>query len=209
MSRRILAIGAGAAIAIVLLWFLLLWRPQSSRLDEATSRRDAAEAKNGELTLRVDELEDLERRRPELEAQKDELEAAIPAEADLGEFLLQADEAADAADVRVTSIAPSPPALNESAGGPTVVALTIDVQGGYFEVLDYLNRLDRLPRLVVTDDVGLAPAGEGGSDDALTASLTARMFTSEAPAAEPGAEGTTDTTAPAGETTTTTAAASS
>ena len=65
--------------------------------------------------------------------------------------------------------------------------------GGYFQVLDFVNRLDRLPRIVVIDSLSLSSGAAGG----LTASITARMFVS---AAKPVA-GSTGTT---GSTTTTT-----
>ena len=70
----------------------------------------------------------------------------------------------------------APPAAPGAAPGPPVlpaqVALSLQIGGGYFQVLDFLNRLDALPRLVVTDGLAIT------SDDKarLTVSVTARMF---------------------------------
>jgi hypothetical protein len=76
-------------------------------------------------------------------------------------------------------------------------------------VLDFVNRLTDLPRIVVIDNLSLA-AGDGSN---MTVSITARMFTtSAAPVAPPttapaaGATTTTVAGAPAGATTTTTGA---
>ncbi len=211
MSRRIVLIAAAAAIGIAALWFVLLWRPQSSKLDAAAMRKVEAENTNGELTLRVSELEDLERRKPQLEAQREALQAAVPGTADLGEFLLQVDEVAEQAGVNFSSIAPTPPAVSESGAPPTAVTLNISVDGGYFEVLDYLNRLDKLPRLVVTDTLTLNGAEDSDTgEQRVSATIAARMFTTEPPptadgTVAPGAASTTTAPGGASETTTTTA----
>ncbi len=88
---------------------------------------------------------------------------------------------------------------------PAEVKLTLQIRGGYFQVLDFMNRLEDLSRLVVTDGLNVT------ADQAarLTVSLTARMFTRAVPSAfAAGATGTpggggaaptpTPTTAPGG-----------
>jgi hypothetical protein len=40
------------------------------------------------------------------------------------------------------------------------------VKGGYYQVLDYLNRLESIPRLVVVDQVSLAAADATGAGGA-------------------------------------------
>lgn len=83
---------------------------------------------------------------------------------------------------------------------PAEIRLTLQIKGGYFQVLDFLNRLDDLPRLVVNDSLTVA------SDQSaqLTVGLTSRMFTRTVPpgytpTATGGATGgaaSTPTTAP-------------
>jgi Tfp pilus assembly protein PilO len=87
---------------------------------------------------------------------------------------------------------------------PAEIRLALQIRGGYFQVLDFLNRLDDLSRLVVNDSLTVT------SDESarLTVGLTGRMFTRTvppgfAPAGGPGAGG-----APAGGTTATTTAPS-
>jgi hypothetical protein len=38
------------------------------------------------------------------------------------------------------------------------------VDGGYFQVLDYLNRLEAMDRIVVVDTLSLAPSGAEDGD---------------------------------------------
>lgn len=61
---------------------------------------------------------------------------------------------------------------------PAEIRLTLQIRGGYFQVLDFLNRLDDLSRLVVNDSLTVT------SDESarLTVGLTSRMFTRTVPA---------------------------
>ena len=76
-----------------------------------------------------------------------------------------------------------------TTGSTDTVQISMELEGGYFEVLDYLNRLENMPRLVVVDQVSLSAAedtADTGGAPSLTASLTGRIFSqanSPAPAA--------------------------
>jgi Tfp pilus assembly protein PilO len=97
-------------------------------------------------------------------------------------------------DTTATTAAPTPTA--------SAINLSFEVKGGYFQVLDFLNRVDDLPRIVVVDSLDLGADEEGEATAAtastgLTATITARMFTGAAPAApaDATAGATTATTA--------------
>ena len=241
MNRKVLLIAAAGAVALVAAWFVLLWSPQSSRLEGARAREEAAAEVNSGLELRIDRLRDLRARRPELQADLDALKAGVPAAPELDQFLLDADDAAERAGVELTSITPSKPSADPAAAAtptsspsttaapaagatasvgdgavgapPNAITVAVDATGGYFQVLDFLNRLDDLPRVVVVESLALAsasgagaegdaataPATSGTSSSQLTMSISARMFTT-APAAaaqdaSAGAATTTTTTA--------------
>lgn len=87
---------------------------------------------------------------------------------------------------------------------PAEISIALQVQGGYFQLLDFLNRLDALPRLVVTDAINVS----ANTDARLTVGITARIFVRAIPPGFAGARATTTTTtaAGAGGSTTTTAA---
>ncbi len=126
------------------------------------------------------------------------LRAAVPSTPDLGEFILQANDIATASGIDWLSISPSPPAATGGGGPTSTIAVSIQIQGGFFEVLDYLNRLEDLERLVIVDTINISaaaptrgpaapgPAGSiGGSTDSsgapdLSVTLTGRMFTDAA-----------------------------
>jgi Tfp pilus assembly protein PilO len=92
-----------------------------------------------------------------------------------------------------------------TAAAPTAIPLSFNVKGGYFQILDFLNRVDDLPRIVVVDSLDLGaeedaadPTGTASTD--LNATITARMFTGATPTADATAGGAatpTPTTPPA------------
>jgi type IV pilus assembly protein PilO len=206
VNRRLVAIAFGAAVLLLALWFLLLWSPQGNKLSDAKKRTDAAQAENSTLELRLARLQAAQKDAPELMAQGEQLRRAIPETPELAQFILDANDAASAAGVDFLSISPTPPVPGVGAA-PAEVHLSIAVTGTYFEVLDYLDRLNDLPRVVVIDTLGLTPGGgASASPDQMSVSIAARMFTTQAPApkvtkAKPGSTGTTTSTVPGATTT--------
>ena len=200
MNRRGFLIALGASLALLGLWFVFLWGPQGGRLTDAQARTEAAEAQNSELELRIDRLEAAEEGAPARMAELAELRRAVPDEPELAQFILDANQAATDAGVDFLSISPGVPAAGVG-GLPPVITLSITVTGPYFSVLDYLERVDDLPRIVVIDGLTLTPDAGPGALQELAVSINGRMFASSAPQIPPP---TTVPPAP-GETTTTTA----
>jgi Tfp pilus assembly protein PilO len=104
------------------------------------------------------------------------------------------------------------PTTAAASAAPSAISLQMEVKGGYFQILDFVNRVNDFPRIVVVDSLDIAE-GEGSGSTAgaatstetgtdLTGTITARTFTG-APPADSAAAGTT-----AGATTATTAAPS-
>jgi type IV pilus assembly protein PilO len=214
LGRRSIVIGVVAAFVVLLLWWFLLWSPQRKKVDDAKARTEAAQQQAAQLRVTLSRLQELKRTEALKRSQIEALRIAVPDQPNLAQFILDANDAANKAGIDFLSVTPSPPATAAAggttpAGAPAAVNLAMSITGGYFQVLDFVNRLTDLPRIVVIDNLSLA-AGDGSN---MTVSITARMFTtSAAPVAPPttaSAAGATTTTvagAPAGATTTTTGA---
>lgn len=228
MNRRTLLIGAAVAVLVAVLWYFLLWSPRSDDIAAARDRKEAAQQQVAQLQTEIARLQAEQRDEPLRRAQLEKLRSAIPDDPNLAQFILDANDAAVRAGIDFISIAPTPPAAASTAattattvpaeGGeaatttapaqaaatpPAEVRLALQIQGGYFQVLDFMNRLNDLPRLVVTDSVNVSSDQTGR----LTVALQGRMFTRALP---PGFGGpptttTTTTTAPGSGATTTTA----
>ncbi|MGZ8763215.1 MAG: type 4a pilus biogenesis protein PilO [Acidimicrobiia bacterium] len=213
MKRNtILAVGAGALV-VILIWFFAFYKPKGDEVSKTNDEVATAERQQQDLEATLARLQALDKERPQQQATLDKLNAAIPATPDLAEFIFEANTAAAESGVDWLSIAPTPPVAS-ATGGPSEIVLNIQVQGGFFQVLDYLNRLENLKRLVVTDTVNLSAGGTDTSGSAgsttettlststsdsgaptLSVTLGAKMYTSATVA--PAAPGATPAPTPA------------
>lgn len=204
MKRNTLIACVAGGIVLVLLWYFLLFSPTSSDLNDTRDQVASVQSQNQQLENTIRRLKELSRNAPQQEATLRKLRAAVPANPDLGEFILQANDIASSAGIDWLSIAPTPPAATGSGGPESTIALSIQIDGGFFEVLDYLNRLEDLERLVLVDSINVSAAAEdnatggtgsesssssGGAPD-LSVTLTGRMFTSAAAPAPADGSGT-------------------
>jgi Tfp pilus assembly protein PilO len=227
VSRRHLMIGAAAGVGVLLFWFVFLWGPQGSKLSKARDRRDAALQEQQDLQVRIDRLKSLQAAEPQKRAQLESLRVAIPDEPNLAQFILDANTAANVSGIDFLSISPSPPATSGGPGGaagaaanpatpsaaPAMINLSLSVSGGYFQIVDFVNRLDALSRLVVIDSLSLTTGGQSTpGSTGLNVAITARMFVRTATpvagstaTATPGSSSTSTTTTTAPATTSTTA----
>lgn len=214
-------IGAAAGVAVLLLWYLLFWGPQNRALKEARKRRQTAEQQESQLRTEITRLRSAQREEQARRARLEALRTAIPDEPNLAQFIIDANNAAARSGIDFISVAPqvpaaaappmggpapaapaggTPPPPGPQGAAPAEVKLNLQIRGGYFQVLDFMNRLDDLPRLVVNDGVSITADQTGR----LTVGLTARMFTrslpagfaTTAPGGAPPAGGAPATTAP-------------
>ena len=181
MTRRHVALLGGGAVLVVLAWFALLWSPKGADLAEARDRRSAAEQDVTLLRARLAHLRAAKDDEPALRSRAEQLAAAVPEHADLASFLLDANAASARAGVAYLSITPSKP-VPSTTGGPSEVTFGLEVRGDYAKVLDFMDALLDLPRVVVVDTVGLAADQSVTGPPPLSVSLTGRIFTTEAPA---------------------------
>lgn len=181
MKNRTLTIGALAAVLVIALWWFFVYSGLSSKASDVTDDIDAAQAEQTTLRNQLAELEAIEAQGPEIEAQLTQLQQKLPANPDLASFLDITTQIERDSQVSFVSVAPGDPT---QAGSVATIPLTIVVEGGYFEVLEYLRRIEELPRLVVVDGISLTAGGasEAGAEASPTdapsiqVTLTARMF---------------------------------
>ena len=222
LNRRLL-IPLGVGVAVLVLWFVALWGPQGSALSSARKRASDATAQRETLRDQLRRLQDSQRNQPLKQSQLETMRVAIPDDPNLAQFILDANDAASRSGIDFLSITPSLPTASSAGPGSTVpgggsatpipIRIGMTVAGGYFQVLDFVNRLDKLPRIVVVDNISLSTAAATTAIPQLQATLAARIFTTSATpvsgattgggggGAAPGA--TTTTTGPGATTTTT------
>jgi Tfp pilus assembly protein PilO len=223
VNRRLL-IPLGIGLVILIAWFLLLYSPQSKALADARKRTNQATQQGATLRDQLTRLQQSRRDQPLKQSQLETLRVAVPDEPNLAQFILDANDAASKAGIDFLSITPTPPAAAQGATTPATAAggaaaggaaataapirIAMTATGGYFQVLDFVNRLNRLPRIVVVDTLQMGGQGAGAQ---LQVSMQERIFTTSARPVAGAAGGggaattgsSTTTTAPGGTTTTT------
>lgn len=195
-SRRApLLAGIGVAVVIVAV-ALFLVLPKMGEVSDAQTTLDAAVSEQQTLESQRNALLDAEERAPEAKATIAEVERLIPPVSDEPGLLLLLNNAAMASGLDVVSFAPSPGTFDETTGLSTI-AVSLSGSGTYFDVTEFMYRIETLPRAAKMSTISLAPggAGEGATTSTSTLSFTGTLTlytsdTSTGPGSVPGTQST-------------------
>jgi Tfp pilus assembly protein PilO len=196
-------VGALVAAFVLVLWYMMLFSPTSSKASKANKATAEAQTKVKTLQAEIRKIAPAQTgSQKELEAK---LQTAIPKTPAEAEFLRQLDSIKAATGVEFQSVSPGAPV---TAGGMSTISVSIVVKGSVAQVMSYLGRLEKLQRLFVTDNVGVTAAGSTsnagatasggpvgnvfagmGAPPALQVQITGRVFT-QAVVAVAGSGGT-------------------
>jgi hypothetical protein len=183
--RQELILAVGGALLVLVAATMLLVRPTRQATAEARADRDAAAAESQSLRDQIKALEALQPKEAELKAEASLAKAEFPATPALPGLVDALQDAASLAGVDLGTVAPSTPQV--SALSPLLAEITtaVAVNGGYFEIQDFLVRLENLvngsdpdrvaPRSVLVQSVNLASGAEGGAGDSAAATPSASV----------------------------------
>jgi Tfp pilus assembly protein PilO len=190
MRSRGVIVSVLLGVVVVLVWNLLVFAPKGRDLSAAKKDAQAAQALEQPLRAQLARLQEISKNGPAIAAQLDQLSSAVPTAPDLDGFILSANQIAVQSGIDWLSVSPS--VAQAGVTGASVIPLTMSIKGGFFQVLDYLNRLEDLDRLVIIDAIS-ATAGTADESGAVTTgaptlavTLTGRMFTMAPPATPAG-----------------------
>lgn len=190
---------AGAAALVVVVaaagWFLLI-SPRYSHAADLRSQAQEQEDANAALSKKVERLKQDEAKLPAQQALLATVQQRIPTDAALPSLTRQLVGAASAADVDLISINPdtaqvlqAPAAASGAQATPTPQAgatatttapavpdlsamhVQVKVNGGYFNVQQFLGKLEKLDRTVLVTAIDMAPGTplKAPGDDAAVA----------------------------------------
>ncbi len=184
MNRKVLLIGIAVLFVFGLAWMFLLYRPAGDELNDARDELDQVTATLAQLDGDLARLRSIESDLPRLQSGIETLRSAVPDEADLADFILSVNEASLAAGLEVTSIAPDQPRIGTGTG-LTEINVGLNTEGGYYRILDFLNRLAELHRVITIENVALTAIRDENpaQDPLLQVTLQARIYVN--PAAVP------------------------
>jgi Tfp pilus assembly protein PilO len=169
--RQELVLAPVGALLVLVAATLLLIRPTRQATAEARADRDTAVAESQTLRDQIKALEALKPKEAELKAQAELAKAEFPATPALPGLVDALQDAASQSGVELGTVAPATPEASTVNPLLAQITTTVSVNGGYFEIQDFLVRLENLvkgsdpsrvaPRSVLVESVSLT----GGSDE--------------------------------------------
>ncbi len=207
MKRKTVVITALLCVLVSALWYSRVYQPTKASASAAREEGQLAAHDNQGLEAKVAQLKALEANGAQTDAELAQLHQALPEKSELASFIRVANTMASDAGIDWISVAPTEPSVG---GEIATIPVSIQVKGGYFQVLDYLTKMEALPRLLIVDSVGISSSGAASSDapggaasvasagagsfggaPELSVTIAARMFTTAGvdttPAPAPGA----------------------
>ncbi len=201
-SKKAVILTSVAAFVVLIVWFLFLYNPQSKNLAAANENLSTAQSDETSLRAELAQLKELKTKEPDITADLARVNALMPNDPDLALFIREANRTATQAGIDWISVTSALPA---EAGPVSVVTLGMEIKGNFFNVIDYLDRMQRLPRAVTFSTMTVAGAGgdaasgdTGASSDpnAITVSLTGAMYMAPSVEAPSEADATSDSATP-------------
>jgi Tfp pilus assembly protein PilO len=181
--RQELVFAVAGALLVLVAGVMLLIRPTRQATAEARADRDAAAAESQTLRDQIKALESLKPKEAELKAQAALARAEFPATPGLPSLVDALQDSAGQAGVDLGTVSPSTPKASTINPQLAEITTTVDVSGGYFEIQDFLVRLENLvkgsdpgrvaPRSVLVQSVNLSSNAGNATGDSAAAAGTA------------------------------------
>jgi len=152
-DRNILILGSLGIVILVIAFYFLLLSPLLQSLNEQDQARDQKQDQLAQVQQEVNELEEVRQNSPEIERQLLELSKRIPTQPQIPTFVVQVQEIADASGVTQLTVEPGDAAAPAGGGDYQVIPITMQFNGTYDEMQDFLLRMRNLARLVAVTDV--------------------------------------------------------
>lgn len=203
MNRRGPIIAAVASAVVIALTILLVVLPKMSQVSKARADLSAATDQEQTLQGQLHALQDAQAAAPETKAQIAKLDNLVPSEADLPKLIKTLSDVSDRSSVDFFTMSPSVPTADPSGTFSTIIT-QVNVTGAYFAIIDFLYRLETLPRAAKVTSIALTPAAAETSTTTgatttgqLSLQLTVEFYTTDAsagPGSTPGPSVSTGTT---------------
>ncbi len=149
MKRRdiYILIGLGVLVLIVA-WYFLMISPKRDDVAEAQKLRDTEKRQFETDRARVERLP--EEKRAALQAQEDllKINKLVPVDKQVPSLIIELNQSANQSGIDFVKIAPKEPV---DVGGDTVIPMDLTFEGRFFDVNDFLYRVENYARLEGSD----------------------------------------------------------
>jgi Tfp pilus assembly protein PilO len=181
--RQELVVAAVGALVLLVAATLALVRPTRQATAEARADQQAALAESQSLRDQIKALEALKPKEAELEARANLARAEFPATPALPGLIDALQDSATLAGVELGTVSPATPKASTVNPLLAEISTTVNVSGGYFEIQDFLVRLESLvrgadpgrvdPRSVLIQSINLSSGSAAATGDSAAATTDA------------------------------------
>ncbi len=173
-------------------FYYLVYRPRTEELRRLEAQRQQLVLERQRLEALVASRPEVERRLEEVRSRIAELETKLPSARDIPVLLVQLDEAVRQSRAKITLVRPGPlqaptPQAPPQRGGqqpaqpeqPQYQTFTVELgaEGDYVALVDFLQRLENFPRLLVLSDFRMTPVQQEGRPPGSFLALSVRATT--------------------------------
>lgn len=176
MRRTGLLAGLGVLL-ITAAWWMFLISPRNAQISDLETERNVAIDTEGRLRVQIKQLEEIRDAEVQYLAALGTLESLIPERPLLEDFIEQIYALANDTGVELQTLAPSLPTATSDGSELREIAVSVQIEGQFFEVLGFMFGLTDMERLVRIDSVAASSSEDEIGGTILSASLELRLFT--------------------------------
>ncbi|MCS7172450.1 MAG: type 4a pilus biogenesis protein PilO [Armatimonadetes bacterium] len=188
-----------ASLGILVGFYYLVYLPRSAELRRLEGEVQKVTAEQQRLSALVASRPEVEREFNEVRGRLAELEAKLPPAREIPTLLVQLEQTVRQSRARITLIRPGPLAAPTPPPGPRPggqrpqepqapsyqqFSVELGARGDYEALVDFLQRLQNFPRLLVLSEVRLSPAEQPRPGQAPVLQLSVRATTYVLPETE-------------------------
>jgi Tfp pilus assembly protein PilO len=183
VNKKVVAIAVAASLALMGIWYVVLFSPQSKSVHKANAAVAAANAQAATLRSQVAVLQKEKTQLPATTSKLATLQLALPDTPALDKLVDDVNGAANDTGVDWQTVSPSKPASYAAGsaqavasgfpGGMQALTVTMQVNGTSKQITDFVTRLTGMSRLL--DVTSLNLSGVGGAAKA-TGQITTQIF---------------------------------
>jgi len=150
VKKRDIGILIGLGVVVLLVaWYFLIIGPKKDQAAVKNAEYETEKKSYEESRAKVQRIE--EERSAAKQAAGDllKLNKLIPADSQVPSMIVEMQSTADAAGIKFMKIVPETPIAGTQGG--TIVPFELNFQGGYYDVTDFLYRVENFARMEGTD----------------------------------------------------------
>jgi type IV pilus assembly protein PilO len=187
-NRRAPVFVAIAAGAVVLLAVFFLVLPKRNQVSEARAELDTVQQETVQLRAQLASLQAAQANAPEARREIRKVNNQLPPTIEEPSLLLLLKNSVQAAGIEFADIAVANPTPGVT-GTYSTIPVTVSLQGTYFSLASFLNKIETLPRAAKVLSGAISLATSTSTELELSMQISMELYTSDlsaGPGSEPG-----------------------